>query len=98
MVAPVVGGFSALPAVTKPASNAAAKSIFVRALMTGLYSGARDCKAKNQPTKPQGQPHSESQSCYTGQDPATSAKTWQQNRLGVGRHRHTNRSLWLRKR
>jgi hypothetical protein len=46
MVAPLVGGFSALQAVMQPASNAAAKSIFVRTLMTGFYTGRRKCKEK----------------------------------------------------
>jgi hypothetical protein len=46
MVAPLVGEFSALQAVMKPASNAAAKNILVRTLITGLYPSARNCKVK----------------------------------------------------
>jgi hypothetical protein len=50
MVAPLVDDFSALQAVMKPASNAAAKRILVRTLIPGFYPGTRDCKVKIQPS------------------------------------------------
>jgi hypothetical protein len=50
MVAPLVDDLSALQAVMKPASNAAAKKKWVRTLITAFYPGTHGCKVKIQPS------------------------------------------------
>jgi hypothetical protein len=46
MADPLPGEFSAAQAVTKPDSNAAAKSIFIRSHIMRLYRRSRRCKGK----------------------------------------------------